>query len=249
MNPAMADLKSETIEYTVNGDAFTGYLVYDDDLEGRRPGVLVVHEWWGQNDFARQQAERLAAEGYTAFALDMYGTGKLASHPDDAKKFMQAATADKQVMAARFRTAMTLLQDHDTVDQNHIAAQGYCFGGAVVLNMARLGLDLDGVVSFHGSLGSDIIADPGAISARVLAYTGGADPFVPVDQVTGFVSEMVTARADLTLVSFPGVKHAFTVPNATATGAKFGLPLAYDKDAAERSWQDTMAFYRTIFEQ
>ena len=246
---ALAELTSETVEYTVDGDSFTGYMVYDDEIEGERPGVLVVHEWWGHNEFARNQAERLAGAGYTAFALDMYGTGKLAEHPDDAKKFMQATMGDKQALEARFREAMSILQDHETVDESRIAAQGYCFGGAVVLNMARLGLDLDGVVSLHGSLVSDIKPEPGTIKARVLAYTGGADPFVPVEQVTGFVSEMINADADLSLTVFPGVKHSFTSEAADETGEKFGLPMAYDQEADERSWQGTMAFYENIFAQ
>ncbi|MEX0604582.1 MAG: dienelactone hydrolase family protein [Marinobacter sp.] len=244
---AFADITSETVEYTVDGDSFTGYMVYDDDIEGQRPGVLVVHEWWGHNEFARSQAEKLAEEGYTAFALDMYGTGKLAEHPDDAKKFMQATMGDKQALEARFREAMSILQDHETVDEDRIAAQGYCFGGAVVLNMARLGLELDGVVSLHGSLGSDIKPEQGAVKARVLAYTGGADPFVPVEQVTGFVSEMTNAGADLSLTVFPGVKHSFTSEAADETGEKFGLPMAYDEEAANRSWEGAMAFYKDIF--
>ncbi|MBQ0762901.1 dienelactone hydrolase family protein [Marinobacter psychrophilus] len=246
---AFAEIVSETVEYTVDGDSFTGYMVYDDDVEGERPGILVVHEWWGHNEFVRSQAEKLAKEGYTAFALDMYGTGKLAEHPDDAKKFMQATMGDKQALEARFREAMSILQDHETVDESQIAAQGYCFGGAVVLNMARLGLDLDGVVSLHGSLGSDIQPEQGAVTARILAYTGGADPFVPVEQVTSFVSEMTKAGADLSLTVFPGVKHSFTSKAADATGEKFGLPMAYNEEAANRAWEGTMAFYQDIFAQ
>lgn len=242
-----AELKTETVEYEVNGESFTGYLAYDDDIQGKRPGVLVVHEWWGHNKFARSQAEKLASEGYTAFALDMYGSGKLADHPDDAKKFMQAAMGNKDALEARFRAAMELLQNHESVDADRIAAQGYCFGGAVVLNMARLGMDLDGVVSFHGSLGSDIQPEEGGISARILVYTGGADPFVPVDQVTGFVGEMVKAEADLTLVSFPDVKHSFMSSDADRLGAKFDLPMAYDEEAADRAWEGTKVFYQNLF--
>ncbi|MBS3803748.1 MAG: dienelactone hydrolase family protein [Oleiphilaceae bacterium] len=244
---ALAELQTDTIDYKVNGEDFTGYLTYDDEFEGKRPGVLVVHEWWGLDEFARQEAEKLAKAGYTAFALDMYGSGNRATHPDDAKKFMQATMGDKQALEARFRTAMDILKGHDTVESSKIAAQGYCFGGAVVLNMARMGLDLDGVVSFHGSLGSDVQAKKGDVSARILSYTGGADPFVPTDQVTGFVAEMVNAEADLTLVSFPGVKHSFMVPDADATGEKFDLPMGYDEAAAQRAWQGTQDFYQKIF--
>jgi dienelactone hydrolase len=177
----------------------------------------------------------------------MYGKGKLAEHPDTAKKFMQATMGDQEGARDRFEKAMTLLQDHKTVDDSRIAAQGYCFGGAVVLNMARMGLDLDGVVSFHGSLGSDTTAEPGTMKASVQAHTGGADPFAPPEQVAGFVKEMQKAEAHLELFTYPGVKHSFTNPGADAMGQKFDMPLAYDKASAEEAWQSAMAFYADIF--
>ena len=245
--PAVSELQTSTIEYRVNDSVFSGYLAYDDDFKGERPGVLVVHEWWGHNEFARHEAEKLAAEGYTAFALDMYGRGKQAGHPEDAQKLMQATMADKEIMEARFRAAMKVLQDQATVDANRIAAQGYCFGGAVVLDMARLGVDLDGVVSFHGSLGSNISAEQGGINPRLLVYTGGSDEFVPVDQVTGFVDEMMTAGADLTLVSFPDAKHSFMAPDADEKAEKFGMPIAFNEEAASRAWEGTLRFYEQVF--
>jgi dienelactone hydrolase len=245
--PAVADLQTETVEYQVDGETFTGYLAWDDNVDGERPGVLVVHEWWGHNDFARSQAEKLAAEGYTAFALDMYGSGKVADHPDNAQKFMEEATSDMEQVKARFITAMELLQEHETVDDSRIAAQGYCFGGAVVLNMARMGVDLDGVVSFHGALGSPVKAEAGNVKARVQVYTGGADPFVPVDQVANLVTEMQTAEVDLNLVSFPGAVHSFTNPGADEVAARFDMPLAFNEDAANRSWEGTLRFYQRIF--
>ncbi|WP_404365399.1 dienelactone hydrolase family protein [Marinobacter sp.] len=245
--PAVSELQTSTIEYTVNDSVFSGYLAYDDDFKGERPGVLVVHEWWGHNEFARSEAEKLASAGYTAFALDMYGSGKQASHPEDAQKLMQATMGDKQAMEDRFRAAMKVLQDQNTVDASRIAAQGYCFGGAVVLNMARMGLDLDGVVSFHGSLGSDISPEQGGVSPRLLVYTGGSDEFVPVDQVTGFVGEMMNAEADLTLVSFPDAKHSFMSPAADEIAEKFGMPIAYNEEAASRAWERTLRFYGEIF--
>lgn len=244
---AGAELRTESVEYEVDGEPFVGYLAYDDAVEGERPGVLVVHEWWGLDDYARMRAEALAGLGYTAFALNMYGKGKLAEHPEDAQAFMQATLGDAAAMEARFRAGMAILQDHGTTDPERIAAQGYCFGGAVVLNMARLGLDLDGVVSFHGSLGSDITAEPGAVQAKVLAFTGGADPFVPAEQVAGFVQEMQAAEAEFRLVSYPGVRHSFTVPDADATGAEFGLPMGYDLRADRHSWRTMAGFYREIF--
>lgn len=243
----IAEMQTQTIEYKVGNQAFTGYLAWEDENDAPRPGVLVVHEWWGHNDFAREQAEKLAAAGYTAFALDMYGSGKLADHPDNAKKFMEEATKDSEQIKERFTAAMDILQKHQSVDPEKIAAQGYCFGGAVVLNMARLGVDLDGVVSYHGALASPIKAEPGQVKAKVQVYTGGADKMVPSTQVAGLVEEMQDAGVDLTLVSFPGVMHSFTNPGADQFAEKYGMPVAYNEEAAARSWKGTLQFYREIF--
>ena len=244
---ALADMQTETVEYKVNGETFTGYMAYDDATSGKRPGVLVVHEWWGHNEFARQQAEKLAEAGYTAFALDMSGSGKLAEHPEDAKQFMKEATKDLDQVKARFLAAKELLQNHDTVDGDRVAAQGYCFGGAVVLNMARLGVDLDAVVSYHGALGSPIKAEAGNVKPRIHVYTGGADKMVPSDQVSGLVKEMQDAGADLTLVNFPGVLHSFTNPGADRIAEQFNMPVAYNQEAADRSWEGTMRLYEEVF--
>jgi len=244
-----AALQAETVEYDVGGSPHTGYLVHDDAFEGQRPGVLVVHEWWGHDQFVREQAEALARAGYTAFALDMYGSGKLADHPEDAQALMSEAISDPEMIEHRFRRAMEVLQAHETVDEGQLAAQGYCFGGAVVLNMARRGLDLAGVVSYHGSLGSPFTPEPGSIQARIQVYTGGADPLVPLDQVTAFIEEMHSVGADVTLRSFPAAQHSFMNPRADEFGERFGMPLAYDEDAAMNAWAGTLAFYRELFGQ
>jgi dienelactone hydrolase len=243
----VAALKSEQLVYRVGDKDFTGYLVYDDAIKGKRPGVLVVHEWWGLNDYARKRADMLAQMGYTAFALDMYGTGKLADHPDDAKSFMQAVTGDMPEAEKRFDKAKMILQRQPTVDARHIAAIGYCFGGGIVLHMARAGDDLDGVVSFHGSLGTEVPAKKGKVKARVLVFTGAADPFAPAEVVAGFDQEMQAAGADYELISYPGVKHSFTNPDADKFAERFGMPLAYDKHADEDSWQQTRTFLAEIF--
>jgi len=138
-NTAQAEIHSQVVNYQIGEQAFQGYLSYDDAIKGKRPGVLVVHEWWGHNAYARKRADMLAKMGYTAFALDMYGKGKLATHPDDAKKFMQATLADMNVAESRFNAARQLLQQEATVEANKIAAIGYCFGGGTVLHMARVG--------------------------------------------------------------------------------------------------------------
>lgn len=243
----LAALKSDDIVYRVGDQDFTGYLVYDDAIKGKRPGVLVVHEWWGLNDYARKRADMLAQMGYTAFALDMYGTGKVADHPDDAKGFMQTVTSNMPEAEKRFDKAQSILQQQPTVDAKHIAAIGYCFGGGIVLHMARAGDDLRGVVSFHGSLGTEVPAEKGRVKARVLVFTGADDPFAPAATVAAFDQEMQSAGADYELVSYPGVKHSFTNPDADKFAQRFGMPLAYDKHADEDSWQRTRAFLTEIF--
>lgn len=204
--------------------------------------VIVIHEWWGLNDYARDRARMLAEAGYTTIAVDMYGHGKVAGHPDNAKAFMNAALAEPEKMNARFSAARELLAAQKGVDASRIFAMGYCFGGAVVLNQARQGAELAGVASFHGSLGTETPAEKGAIKARILVAHGGADPFVPVEQVSGFVTEMVNAGADFELLNYPQAQHSFTNPGATDKGKAFNLPLAYDADADAASWAALLDF-------
>ncbi len=245
--PAWAEVRTQEIVYKVGDAEFTGYLAYDDEIDGKRPGVLVVHEWWGHNPYVRRRAEMLAELGYTAFALDMYGSGKLADHPDNARAFMQALMADLPGAEARFTAAKALLQQHDTVEAENIAALGYCMGGALVLHMARTGADLAGVVSYHGGLGTRTPAEPGRVKAKVVVFTGAADPLVPADQVQAFVGEMLAGAVDMELKAYPGVTHSFTNPDADEFGKRFGMPLAYDEAADADSWGRTQAFLEGLF--
>lgn len=226
-------------------DGLGSATMYSDSKEGNtKAGVIVVHEWWGLNQYAKDRAKMLAEEGYTAIAVDMYGHGKVASHPGDAKGFMEAALADPDKVSARFNAAKDILTQQKQVDKNKVYAMGYCFGGAVVLNQARMGNDLAGVASFHGNLSAAVEAKPGDIKAKVMVAHGGADPFVPVEQVTGFMQEMLTLGADLTFLNYPQAKHSFTNPEATEKGEKYSLPLAYDKKADKESWDAFLAFIR-----
>jgi len=203
-----------------------------------------VHEWWGLNDHARNQARRLAEAGYVGFALDMYGAGKVTTHPQEAQAFATEATKDAAVVAARFNAALDLLKRDPRVDPARIAAIGYCFGGGVVLNMARSGADLAAVVSLHGSLGTKTPAEPGKVKARVLVLAGGADPFVPPEQVEAFRKEMQTAGARFEVVMYPGAKHGFTNPDA----GKYGMPqLAYDAAADRQSWAAMLKLFHEVF--
>lgn len=241
-------MHTEEIEYTIDGESFTGYLAYDESIEGKRPAILLVHEWWGMNDFTREEAERLAAEGFTAFALDMYGTGKGADNPDDAAALMNKTIETEGAALKRFKAALDLINNHETVLTGEIAAQGYCFGGAVSLTMARLGLPLKGVVSFHGTLETDMKIKPGDVKAQIQVYTGGDDDMIPAEQVANFVQEMQSAGVRFDVISYPGAKHGFTNPAATGRGEKFGIPLAYNEEAANDAYEGAVAFYNKIFE-
>jgi dienelactone hydrolase len=241
------NIKGEEVTYQAGDTTLKGYIAWDADREGPRPGVLVVHEWWGHTDYVRKRARMLAELGYTALALDMYGDGKQADHPEDAMKFMQETISNMDVAKARFMAAYDLLKAHGTTDPNHIAAIGYCFGGAVVLHMARFGVDLDGVVSFHGSLGTEVPAKKGEVKSKVLVLHGADDSMVPPEQVAAFKKEMEAAEVDYTFVEYPGAKHAFTNEAATANGERFKLPLAYDAAADEQSWAEMTRFLERIF--
>lgn len=242
-----ADVTGEEVRYTAGGAECTGYVAWDRKRSGRRPGVLVVHEWWGHNEYVRERARQLAALGYTAFALDMYGDGKQAGHPEDAQKFMMEVFSNMAAGKARFQTASELLAAHPTTDPEHIAAIGYCFGGAIVLQMARAGADLDAVASFHGSLATEQPAQPGAVEAEILVCHGAADQMIPPEQVGAFVQEMVAAGAKLRFLSLPGALHGFTNPAATAKGKEFDLPLAYDAAADEASWRALERLLQDVF--
>lgn len=241
-----AEIQGQEVTYQAGDATLKGYLAYDDAMSGQRPGILVVHEWWGHNDYARKRARLLAAMGYAALAVDMYGDGKQADHPKEAGEFAGEVSSNMEMATARFEAAMALLQQHAMVNPDRISAIGYCFGGGVVLQMARRGLDLDLVASFHGSLGTENRAGAGDIKARLLVFNGGADPFVKPEQIEAFKSEMDAANADYRFVSYPGVKHSFTNPGATAVGEQFNLPLVYDLEADHRSW---LTFREALIEE
>lgn len=242
-----AALVEKELDYQSGDTTLKGFIVYDDTLKGQRPGVLVVHEWWGHNDYARQRARKLAKLGYVALAVDMYGDGQLATHPDDAKKFSSEIAQNMPLGKARFIAAMEALKNSNVTDKNKIAAIGYCFGGAVVLQMARAGVALNGVVSFHGSLNTPSPAHPGAVKAKILVAHGGADPFVAGEHILGFIDEMNKAGADYQLEIYGGAKHSFTDPGADKAGAKFDLPLEYNQQADNASWSEMQRFFDRIF--
>jgi dienelactone hydrolase len=241
---AIAGIQTKEVDYKQGETVLQGFLAWDDAVEGKRPGVLVVHEWWGHNEHARDQAKRLAEAGYVGFALDMFGKGKVTMHPKDAQAFMSEAKKDPAVIPARFHTALELLKQDPHVDPNRIAAIGYCFGGSVVLDEARSGADLDAVVSIHGALATKHPAEKGKVRARVLVLTGAADPFVPGEQVAAFTQEMKAAGAKFQVVSYPGIKHGFTNPNAGKAGMD---ALEYNAEADKKSWAAVLEFFKEVF--
>lgn len=244
---SQAAIQTEELTYqAADGTQLVGYYAYDDAIEGKRPGVVVVHEWWGLNDYAKRRARDLAELGYSALAIDMYGEGKHTTHPADAKGFMQAAMANAETSKTRFLAGLDLLKAQPQTDGDRLAAIGYCFGGKVVLDMARQGVPLDGVVSFHGNLAPQQPATPGSVKARVLVAHGDNDSFVSEQDIASFKNEMQQAGADYRFNRYPDAKHSFTNPDADEL-AKQGLDIAYQKEADERSWADMQAFFKEIF--
>lgn len=246
---ANTSIRGEAVDYSSQGVVMKGYLAYDENIKGKRPGVLVVHEWWGHNEYVRKRARMLAELGYTALAVDMYGDGKQAMHPDEAGKFSSELMKDFDIAKARFLAALDFLKEQPTVDPNRIAATGYCFGGGIVLNMARQGVDIQGVASFHGSLTAIKPAQPGAVKAKILVLHGADDKFITPEQIAAFRQEMKITGADYQFISYPGVIHSFTNPDADAYAKKFNLPLAYNADADRKSWEELKKFFNTIFKE
>ncbi len=242
------DVRGLEVTYTGGGATMNGYLAYDASAEGSRPGVLVVHEWWGHNDHARNRARMLAEVGYTALAVDMYGDGRTADHPRDAGALTQEVMSDMDAAVARFNAALELLRDHETTNPDQIAAIGYCFGGGVVLEMARRGIDLDAVASFHGSIGPpETPTKPGTVRADVLVLVGDDDPFVSMESLGAFKADLAQAEADYDVVVYSGVRHSFTNPAADSVGPKYSLPLKYDAEADSASWQAMRDLFDDVF--
>jgi dienelactone hydrolase len=229
-------MAGEEISYTVDGTTFKGYIARPSGSGAERGGVLVVHEWWGHDDYVRRRADMLAELGYVALAVDMYGDGKVADHPEDAGKFAGEVRKNLDYGEQRFRAAFDLLSSQSDVAAGRIGAIGYCFGGGLVLEMARRGLPLAGVASFHGSLGGLSPVKSGAVKGRVLVLNGADDPFIKAEQIAAFKKDMDAAGANYRFINYPGAVHSFTNPDATENGKKFNLPLAYNAEVDAKSW-------------
>jgi dienelactone hydrolase len=232
----MTDIHTEEITYLADGIEMKGYIAWDSTNGGPRPGVLVVHEWWGCNEYVQRRARMLAEAGYTGFALDLYGGGVNAANPDEAGELMNARIEDMEGTRARFNAALDALKAHHTVDADRTGAIGYCFGGGVVTHMARMGADLDVSGSFHGAVGLAAVDGPASFDCRVMVYNGEADTLIGDDQIKGFKRVMDRTGAKYDFIQLPGALHGFSNPLATSKGEEYGLPLAYNELADQSSW-------------
>ncbi len=240
---AHAEIKTKTIEYTDGGTTLRGELAWDDSVMGARPGVLVVHEWWGLNDYAKGRARQLAEAGYVAFALDMYGDDKVTDHPNQAGEWMKQITSNIEGWRARAEKGLEVLASQPEVDGGKIAAIGYCFGGSTVMQMAYAGSGVKAVVSFHGSLPP---ADESvtSIGPRVLVAHGRDDGFIPAERIVAFQAALDRAKADWEMTIYSGTRHGFTNPNA----GNYGIGnLAYNETADRRSWSAMMKLFKEVF--
>lgn len=235
-----AEVKTKTIPYTHNGAQFEGVLTWEDAIEGKRPGVLVVHEWWGLDKYAKSRAEQLAKLGYVAFAADMYGKGKMANHPMEATKFASEVRSNVKDWQARATKALDILKSQEECDPEHLAAIGYCFGGSTSLQLAYTGADLDAVVSFHGAPQTPTEEQAKAIKARILIAHGAADKFIPEANLKAMTGAFDKAGVKYKLEAYKDAEHSFTVPDADARNVP---GLKYNKEADEQSWKSMQELF------
>jgi dienelactone hydrolase len=239
-----AEIITKTVDYKQGDTVLEGYLAYDDAIQGQRPGVMVVHEWTGLNDYAKMRTEMLARLGYVAFAADIYGKGIRPQNTEEAAQQAGKYRADRKLLRARANAGLEVLRNHELSDPSKLAAIGYCFGGGTVLELARSGADLKGVVSFHGNLDTPNPEDAKKIKCSVLALHGASDPHVHREQVEAFQDEMTNAGVDWYMVLYGGAVHSFTNPNS---GDDPSRGVAYNKKADERSWEAMKSFFDEIF--
>ena len=240
---AQAAIREEPVTYTDGEATMKGFVVYDDASQAKRPGIIMVHEWWGITNHMHNQARKLAQQGYTVLIADMFGDAKTADNPKDAGALASSVMKNPAAMQSRFKAAQEQLAKQASVNPQRIGAVGYCFGGAVVLNMARAGADLAAVAGFHASLGLNTPAPaPGAVKADVLILNGADDPFVKREQYDAVKKDFDAAKVNYRVIEYPGAVHAFTNPEATELGKKFNLPLRYDAKVDQEAEAEAAKF-------
>jgi len=240
-----AELRTQPVEYHDGDVLLEGYLAYDDAVKTRRPGIMVVHEWWGLNQYIKKRTEELARLGYIALAIDMYGKGINTKDPQKAGELSGVFTKNRELMRSRAVQGLKILRKNNLTDSDHIVAIGYCFGGTTVLELARSGAEISGVASFHGGLDTSNPLDAKNIKGSVLVLQGANDPFNPPEKVDAFQDEMRKANVDWQMNIYGGAEHSFTNPDADSFGIK---GVAYNAKADKRSWDALMAFIRELFQ-
>ena len=239
------NIKEDSVNFTVDGKNYVGFVAYNENVSGKRPGILVVPEWWGLNDYAKSRARQLAELGYIAMAIDMYGDGKLGNNPNEAQALATPYYKDPALAKTHIDVAINKIKTFPQTDTSKIGAVGYCFGGFVVLNAVKLGADLKGVVSFHGGL-TGVAPNKDLLKAKILVCHGGSDVFEN-PHVAEFKKQMDSVGADYTFKVYPDATHAFTNPASTENGKKFNMPIAYNAAADSASWNDMKEFFKKLF--
>ena len=241
-------IKEDKVTYSVGDKVYQGFVYYDENVKGKRPAVLVVHEWWGLTDYPKMRAKKLAELGYIAMAVDMFGEGKVAANPTEAQELTKLFYQNPQLSKTVLEAAIAKLKEFKQTNPKDIFAIGYCFGGSIVLNAAKLGSDLKGVVSFHGGL-KGAPADKDLLKAQILVCHGGNDKFVSDNDLNTFKHQMDSIGAAYKVIIYPNATHAFTNPDATAIGKKFNMPIEYNEKADHDSWKDMKMFFDKILKK
>jgi dienelactone hydrolase len=234
------------VTYTAGETTLKGYVAYDDNIKGKRPAVVVVHEWWGVNDNMRTTVKQLAELGYIAITADIFGDGKVATNPTEAQNLTSPFYSNSYLAKARLDAAIKKIKEYPQTDPGNVAAVGYCFGGYVVLNSAMMGSDLRGAVSIHGGL-TGVKVNKGQLKAKFLICQGGDDKFVPESAVKSFTHKLDSIGAVYTLKMYPGAGHAYSNPGSTKLGKQFNIPIAYNEAAATGSWNEMKTFLGKVF--
>ena len=243
--PINSKIKEEIVTYSVGNTVYKGYLAYNENQMGKRTAILVIPEWWGLTDYPKMRARQLAELGYIALAVDMFGNGKIAANPTEAQAFTAPYYSNPQLSKINIDAAIGKIKEFKQTDTKNIYAIGYCFGGSVVLNAAKLGADLKAVVSFHGGL-KGVPANKDLLKAKILVCHGGADKFVSENDVNNFKHQMDSIGADYKLIIYPNATHAFTNPASDENSKKFNMPIKYNPEADNKSWNDMKMFFHII---
>lgn len=246
ITPAAPLIKEESVVYTDGKDTLNGFIAYDESFTGKRPAVLIVPEWWGLTEYPKMRARELAKLGYIAMAVDFYGNGKIAEDPKTAKDYAMPWYQAPKAAQQRLEAAAAFIKGNTVTDTAQIAAIGYCFGGSMVLNAAKLGSNFKGVVSFHGALEGGVVPQKGLTKANILVCNGEADSYVTPDQIAAFKKQLDSVDAPYTFRQYANATHAFSNPEATEKGKKFNMPISYNAAADTASWKDMQDFFKTV---